>query len=242
MTQNTSHAVMSQRSEPIGSRDDFPTPPWAVRALCEHVLFHGEAASTVARLTAWEPACGRGYMGHALEEYFGHVVQSDIHKYRPEAKYKVHDFLGGEDPNPRWYRDIDWIITNPPFLLAEAFYRRARLIRPRHGFALLCRSNWMEGIARFENIFQRDPPNIIAQHVERVPMVRGRYDPKASSATAYAWFVWSHTLAPQQGRTRLVWIPPGSRRRYYREGDEHMHRSGQPPTLTGTPDKIVAMG
>ena len=34
MAQNTSHAVMSQRSEPLGSLDFFPTPPWATRALC----------------------------------------------------------------------------------------------------------------------------------------------------------------------------------------------------------------
>jgi hypothetical protein len=31
--QNTSHAVMAQRVEPAHSLDDFPTPPWATRAL-----------------------------------------------------------------------------------------------------------------------------------------------------------------------------------------------------------------
>ncbi|MGH8525505.1 MAG: SAM-dependent methyltransferase, partial [Gammaproteobacteria bacterium] len=31
--QNTSHAVMAQRLEPKDSFDDFPTPPWATRAL-----------------------------------------------------------------------------------------------------------------------------------------------------------------------------------------------------------------
>ena len=36
--QNTSHAVMAQRVEPKDSADDFPTPPWATRALVEHVL------------------------------------------------------------------------------------------------------------------------------------------------------------------------------------------------------------
>jgi hypothetical protein len=33
--QNTSHAVMAQRSEAKDSLDDFPTPPWATRALIE---------------------------------------------------------------------------------------------------------------------------------------------------------------------------------------------------------------
>lgn len=36
--QNTSHAVMAQRYEAADSPDDFPTPPWATRALIEHVI------------------------------------------------------------------------------------------------------------------------------------------------------------------------------------------------------------
>lgn len=36
--QNTSHAVMAQRIEAKDSPDDFPTPPWATRALCEYIL------------------------------------------------------------------------------------------------------------------------------------------------------------------------------------------------------------
>ena len=36
--QNTSHAVMAQRVEAANSLDNFPTPPWATRALIEHVI------------------------------------------------------------------------------------------------------------------------------------------------------------------------------------------------------------
>jgi hypothetical protein len=36
--QDTSYAVMAQRIEAQDSLDDFPTPPWATRALIEHVL------------------------------------------------------------------------------------------------------------------------------------------------------------------------------------------------------------
>lgn len=35
MTANRSTAVMQRRVEPLDSLDDFPTPPWATRALCE---------------------------------------------------------------------------------------------------------------------------------------------------------------------------------------------------------------
>ena len=62
MAQNTSTAVMQQRAEPNDSLDFFPTPPWAVRALCKHVLprliGHGQSLRRVL-----EPACGQGHTG-----------------------------------------------------------------------------------------------------------------------------------------------------------------------------------
>ena len=75
--QNTSHAVMAQRFEPKNSLDDFPTPPWATRALLEHVL----AGKEISKINCWEPACGRGYMAEPLKEYFQSVHASDIHDY-----------------------------------------------------------------------------------------------------------------------------------------------------------------
>lgn len=37
-------------------------------------------------------------------------------------------------------------------------------------------------------------------------MIKGRVDPKASTATGYAWFVWIKGVS--QVGTQLVWIPP----------------------------------
>lgn len=45
MSQNCSSAVMQQRSEPRDSLDDFPTPPWATRALCEWLRFGASNAA-----------------------------------------------------------------------------------------------------------------------------------------------------------------------------------------------------
>jgi hypothetical protein len=42
--QNTSHAVMAQRTEAANSPDDFPTPPWATRAFIEHIISPHESA------------------------------------------------------------------------------------------------------------------------------------------------------------------------------------------------------
>jgi hypothetical protein len=99
MRQNTSHAVMAQRFEPLDSLDDFPTPPWATRALC------------------------------------GYLVQA------------------GHDLAPR-----------------------------------------------------PSAPSVVLQFAERVPIVKGRCDPKASTATSYAWVVWL-PRAPAEA-TKFEWIPP----------------------------------
>ena len=62
--QNTSHAVMAQRFEAKDSLDDFPTPPWATRALLEHVIPDKDLAGR----SVWEPACGAGHMAKVLKE------------------------------------------------------------------------------------------------------------------------------------------------------------------------------
>jgi hypothetical protein len=192
--QNTSHAVMAQRFEPLDSADDFPTPPWATRALCQHVL----NAKSLAGLTCLEPATGRGYMSEPLKEYFRSVESSDAYHY---GYGKVRDFL----TYPFEALSHDWVITNPPFRRAEEFVDRA-LVVARCGVAILARTVFLESVGRYEGIFQDRPPSVFAQFSERVPMVKGRIDRKASTATGYAWFVWDKVA--DQASPRLAWVPP----------------------------------
>jgi hypothetical protein len=105
----------------------------------------------------------------------------------------------------------------PPFNLALDFALRG-LEPAREGVALLVRSVWLDGAERYRSLFAKYPPAIVAQFVERVPMTKGRWDPDASTATAYSWFVWSN-LAPAPGETRLVLIPPGQRGALTKPGD-----------------------
>lgn len=195
---NRSHATRAQRAEPHDSLDDFPTPMWAARALCVHVI-HPLIASPaeIGRMTCWEPAANRGYMARALAEYFRRVTQSDVHDYG--VGISVRDFLFSYPDRP------DWIITNPPFRLAEQFVLRA-LCTMRCGVAVLVRLQFLESRARFKRLFQAHPPLLIAQFVERVAIVRGRLDRAASTATAYAWVVWH--AGSQDRSTRFLWIPP----------------------------------
>jgi hypothetical protein len=239
-------AVMNQRIEPLDSLDDFPTPPWATRALIERVLkprglYHREQL-------VWEPACGRGIMSAVLREFYPRTVTSDIapDKY---PDYRDHTLPFREDfLNPEWPDSeiaCDWIITNPPFRLGCEFALQA-LNFARFGVAMFCRANWIEGRDRYHRLFYQHPLSLIGQFVERVPLVRGKHehdelggiDFDASTATSYAWFIWLkvpqfrdvtvHTHIPPDQRTLLE--RPHDRRRFGKQ--RHAPLIIEPPVLS----------
>lgn len=199
----------------------FPTPPWATRALLEHVIPDASG-------TAWEPACGSGHMAKVLRERFGAVHSSDVHDYGGEQLMKVGSFVGaGLDVVASPSSGVDWIITNPPFPHALEFVERG-LREAREGVAVLVRMAWLEGGDRYERLFRDTPPAIVAPFVERVPMQVGSWDPDGTTMTAYAWFVWKrHPVAryddPHDSKwaadTRMFWIPPGCRDRLTKPDD-----------------------
>jgi hypothetical protein len=202
---NNHRAIMADRKHPKRSLDFFVTPPWATRALFEHVItpywqdYH-----------AWEPACGQGHMAEVMREYFGEVYASDIHDYGYGER---RDFL---KPKP-WAFDhsFDWIITNPPFgEKTEQFVLRA-IGLTRVGVAIFTRLQWLETTGRYERIFKPFPPTRVCFFAERVNLRKGRWDPDGATATAYVWLVWLKGIAPQPP----LWIPPGCRTRLTRPDD-----------------------
>lgn len=146
-------------------------------------------------------------MARPLSEYFRSVEASDklCYGFAPTRDFLTFPFEAGSH---------DWVVTNPPFNLAEQFVERA-LIVARVGVAILARTVFLESAGRYQNIFRDRPPSIFAQFVERVPMVKGRVDRKASTATGYAWFVWQHDNA---STPQLAWIPP-CRKQLERDAD-----------------------
>lgn len=209
MSQNTSHAVMAQRHEPHDSLDDFPTQPWATRALMESVVIPW--CGPVSHMTVWEPAANRLHMATPLTDYYRDVWVSDIHDYGVGSIQ--HDFLLPFLPAELEGDHPDWIITNPPFRLAEQFIERASQLA-RFGFAMIVRTSFLEGVGRYHNIFRKNPPSIVAQFAERVPMVKGRLTATGSTATAYCWLVWVDGTQ----FTQFNWIPP-CRKHLERDGD-----------------------
>lgn len=234
MAQNKSSAVMQQRAEPDDSLDDFPTVPHAGRALIEHVLAPAGLAITDTT-TCWEPACNRGFLVRGLASYFkpANIYCTDIFDYGWRGMERQEDFLfhGAKAP-----RSIDWVISNPPFKLAQQFIEKGLRVA-RCGVAMLVRTSFVEGQERYSELFLPNPPTVIAQFVERVPLFKGKvrdpnekyWDPegknpktgkntgcwkKPSTATSYCWIVWVRNMMPQP----FVWIPP-CRRQLERFGD-----------------------
>ena len=195
------------RSELDDSLDYFPTPPWATRALMDHVLA-GRFLSPLPSAKIWEPACGEGHMALILEEYSRGVFASDIHDY---CGNNIRDFLTVEV-----IPEFHWIITNPPFKkdMAERFVLRA-LDLAREGVAMLVSIHFLESVGRYKRIFKDRPPTLIAFFAERVPICKGRWDPDASSDAAYCWLVWIKDRAPQAP----YWIPPGCRESLTKQDD-----------------------
>lgn len=205
-------AVMASRRDPVDSLDLFPTPPWATRALVEEILRPRHMISEW--MAAWEPAAGLGHMSDVLAETFRTVHASDVHDYG--RGFAVGSFVGEGPDIAATPKAADWIITNPPFNLAADFAERATDIAAV-GTALLVRAVWAEGGDRYRRLFERNPPSHIAQYCDRVAMTKGRWDPQASTATAYAWFIWYRSQ--EIADTRFLWIPPGAKARHTRPDD-----------------------
>ncbi len=205
---NGARSLMGSRQEPDDSLDYSPTPPWATRALCHHVM---PAVGLVGKRfeSVWEPACGEGHMAKILTEYSDIVIATDIFDYG--YGQAPLDFLGELPPSMR----ADWIITNPPFReRAEQFALRA-LDLAQVGVAIFARLQWLETIGRYERLFRDQPPTLIAFFCERVNLCMGRWEPDGGTATAYIWLVWIKGAKPRAP----FWIPPGCRESLTRTDD-----------------------
>lgn len=208
MVQNTSTAVMARRVATTDALDFYPTPPWATRALCRWL----SSEYKLHDQSAWDPACGECDMVRPLQEYFKTVRATDIASYK--GGHECLDFL-----TCNIVRIADFIITNPPFTLAEEFALQA-LERSRLGVALLVRTAFLETIGRYERLFSVTPPTDILQFSERVVMHHGKLSQFGSTATAYCWVIFrkKDMAVVRRWPTVFTWIKP-CRAELERDGD-----------------------
>lgn len=203
-------SVMTGRRWRKNKIDDFPTPPWATRAAIEEALFKHLGVRRLGVVA--DPCCGREIMSDVIREYAQSVIASDAYDYGRDTP--VRDYrLARKVPH------VDWTFTNPPFAYALEMTLRA-LRTSRRGVVIFERVQWLEGVDRYEQLFAKHPPTLVAVYVERVPMVQGRWDPDISTATCYMLAIWMRGRKGEWMPPRpLFWIPPGQKKRLSHAGD-----------------------
>ena len=168
--------------------DLYPTPPEATVALLRFL-------NLPKNTTIWEPAAGEGDMVKAIRACgYGSSFGTDVSE--------GFDFLS-PDIFKRILTGFDWIITNPPFSLAEAFIRRAaELGKP---FAFLLKSQYWNATCR-RKLFDEIPPSYILPLTWRPDFFFKKRLPgeKGSPLMDVMWCVW---LTPWKNDIQTVYRP-----------------------------------
>lgn len=199
--------VASRLSKYADHHDDFPTPPWATRAFLEYVA--PELILNSRHLTVLDPACGRGHIIQVLKQLKFRTLAYDNWRYNKE--HKLADYL-----NEVTYPSYDLMITNPPYKYANEFARRA-INEAKRGVALLVRTMWLEGAARYRHLFGPTPPTRVAVFSKRMQSTHGRLVQHGQAMMSHSWFWWD--LRDKLKRTELIWLPPDAQNRLERKED-----------------------
>ena len=167
--------------------DLYPTPPEVTVALMRFLK--------LPRSTQiWEPACGQGDRVEALRGCGMLAYGTDIRSGQ--------DFLDSWQPRSTTAA-CSWIITNPPFSLADEFIRHAAEIgKP---FAMLLKAQYWHAAKRAQ-LFREIPPSYVLPLTWRPDFLFKERDGKkgASPLMDVMWCVW---LTPQMQGVQTVFKP-----------------------------------
>lgn len=150
----------------------------------------------------WECAAGEGHLSNRLKELGFNVFSSDIIERSFKLDAKI-DFL-----NYKCKKLAGDILTNPPYKYAKEFIIHSiRNIKQDYKVYMFLKLTFLEGKARFNEIFSKFPPKRIYVFSERIMCAKNAEFQKmkdgGGSAVAYAWFVWQKGY---KGRTIVEWI------------------------------------
>lgn len=168
--------------------DYYPTPPDATKKMidcCPWLLCNNNQTS----YDVWEPACGEGHISEVLKDHSIKTYSTDLVD-RGYGDLRNIDFLMEQKSL------APWIVTNPPYKLANEFVKHAYKLQEQskdgEGFIFLLRLAFLEGQKRYEEIFQHTPPDTVLVHTKRLTLIRGDHESAwyGSGKTAMAWFVW----------------------------------------------------
>lgn len=148
----------------------------------------------------WECACGQGDLSKRLEDFGYNVTSTDLID-RGYGKGGV-DFLKCTEV---FNGDI---LTNSPYKYAKEFVLKAlELVPEGHKVFMFLKLTFLEGKARYNELFSKYPPKKIYVFSQRVLCAKNgefeRMKAGGGSAVAYAWYVWEKGFT---GDTVVKWI------------------------------------
>lgn len=166
----------SNHSEQEREKYDFyATDPMALEKLLKLESFQN----------VWECACGQGHLSEVLKKNFIHGKSSD---YVNRGYGEIQDFLSIDVTE--WNGDI---VTNPPFIYAIEFVKKAMSIIPTgNKVAMFLRIQFLETAERRE-FFKIFPPKTIYVASKRIMCaLNGDFvtTTKKGSAACYCWIIW----------------------------------------------------
>jgi hypothetical protein len=167
--------VGAQKTHKRKAADFYPSPPDVTHALMEFLRL---PKGTMI----WEPACGDGDMSCILEQHGHEVISTDLRDDVWYGKGGI-DFLTTTDDD-HWHLP-DWIITNPPFNLAEAFIRKSLSITGN--VAMLLKSQYWHAASRLQ-LFKDHPPSYILPLTWRPAFLEAERG--SSPLMDVIWVVW----------------------------------------------------
>lgn len=190
------YIVKGAEGEHRNTNDYYPTPPIGTLTLLKN-------HPVPKRL--WEPAAGRGHIAHELVRNGHEVIATDLFPYdNPLVSIET-----GVDFLTAGRKDVDGVITNPPFKsnLPEKFIRRMIEVHKYPFVAVFCRLTFMESIGRYD-LFTDHPPARIYVLSGRVNCHEDYFNENngIGGMVAYAWFVWDEAFKLTKGLTK--WVRP----------------------------------
>jgi hypothetical protein len=171
--------------------DLYETPVEATRALL--------AVESLPH-QVWEPACGRGAIVGILRSAGHTVLATDLQDHGCPRSTSGVNFLTAALPS-----DIGAIMTNPPYRHADGFVRHALALRvPK--VVMLLRLAFLESAGR-SGILDSGRLAQVYPFIERLPMMHrvGWTGRRASSAIAFAWFIWQRDHDGPTTLRRISW-------------------------------------
>lgn len=182
------------------ANDYYATPFYATEAILDKLSDYDLGDNIL------EPAAGEGHIVKVLAERFPNknIIANDLEWRNSRFGFNIQgdvDFLTYE---PEY--EVDTVITNPPFSLAQQFIEKSLQIAKKY-VIILAKIQLLEGEKR-KLLFENNPPHYIYVFSKRCSTLRNgeeidKNGKKLTTVLCLAWYVWE---VGYKGETTVKWI------------------------------------